>query len=146
MPDHMMYIYVHTINDMEYLCRKLKTCESSRAKPNHPDDHIYNELDMYTMFNAKTATSPKTPSPKSDKVIFDTIGIEPHQSLPVPRYESCSATSIAKSNHSNDYHIEEDARSIKDEDCEFVFEKIKEQEHEENSKECERYCKLKHFQ
>ena len=109
MPDHMMYIYVHTINDMEYFCRKLKICENSRAKPNHPNDHIYNELDMYTMFNAKTATSAKTPSPKSDKVIFDTIGIEPHQSLPVPCYESCSATSIAKSNHSNDYHIEEDA-------------------------------------
>ena len=105
---------------------------------------------MYTMLNAKTATSPKTPSPKSDKVIFDTKGNEPpgYQSLPAPRYESCrlSATSIAKSNHStNDYHIEEDARSIKDEDCEFALEKSKEQEHEENSKECERYCKLKHL-
>ena len=102
---------------------------------------------MYAMLNAKTAISAKTPSPKSDKVIFDTKGIEPpgYQSLPAPRYESCSATSIAKSNHSNDYYIEEDARSIKDEDCEFALEKIKEQDHEEKFKECERYCKLKHL-
>ena len=102
---------------------------------------------MYTMLNVNTATSAKTPSPKSDKVIFDTKRIEPpgYQSLPAPRYESCSATSIAKSNHSNDYYIEEDAKSIVDEDCEFALEKFKEQEHEENSKECERYCKLKHF-
>ena len=103
---------------------------------------------MYTMLNAKTATSAKTPSPKSDKVIFDK-GNEPpgYQSLPAPhaRYESCSLTSIAKSNHSNDYSIEEDARSIKDGDCGFALEKIKEQEYEENSKECERYCKLKHL-
>ena len=104
---------------------------------------------MYTMLNAKTATSAKTPSPKSDKVIFDTKGIEPpgYQSLSAlhARYESCSPTSIAKSNHSNDYHIEEDVRSIKDEDSEFALEKIKEQEYKENSKECERYCKLKHL-
>ena len=117
-------------------------CKDSKAKP---DYHIHNELDMYAMLNAKTAMSAKAPSPKSDKVIFDTKGDEPpaYQSLPAPRYESCSATSIAKSNHSDDYYIEEDARSIKDEDCEI--EKTKEQEHEENFKECERYCKLKHF-
>ena len=30
------------------------------------DDHISDELDMYTMLNAKTAMSAKTPSPKSD--------------------------------------------------------------------------------
>ena len=102
---------------------------------------------MYTMLNTKTTMPAKTPSPKSDKVIFDTKGNEPpgYQSLPAPRYESCSATSIAKSNHSNDYYIDEDVRSIKDEDCEFALEKIKEQEHEENFKECERYCKLKHL-
>ena len=102
---------------------------------------------MYAMLNEKTAMSAKTPSPKSDKVVFDTKGNEPpgYQSLPAPRYESCSATSIAKSNHSNDYYIEEDARSIKDEDCEISLEKTKEQGHEENFKECEQYCKLKHF-
>ena len=102
---------------------------------------------MYAMLNTKTTMSAKTSSPKSDKVIFDTKGIEPpgYQSFPASRYESCSATSIAKSNHSNDYYIEEDARSIKNEDCEFALEKIKEQEHEENFKECERYCKLKHL-
>ena len=102
---------------------------------------------MYAMLNEKTAMSAKTPSPKSDKVVFDTKGNEPpgYQSLSAPRYESCSATSIAKSNHSKNYCIEEDARSIKDEDCEISLEKIKEQENEENFKECERYCKLKHF-
>ena len=103
---------------------------------------------MYSMLNTKTATSAKTPSPKSDRVIFDTKGSEPpgYQSLPPPRYESCSTSSIAKSTHSNDYYIEEDAKSIKDEDCEFALEKIKELENEEKLKECdERYCKLKHF-
>ena len=57
-----------------------------------------------------------TPSPKSDKVVFDTSRIQPpsYQSLPKPRYETCSASSMEKC---NDYHIETDARSIKDEDC-----------------------------
>ena len=101
---------------------------------------------MYTMLNAKTATSAKIPSPKNDEVIFDAGNEAPgYQSLSARHYESCSPTSIAKSNHSDDYYIEEDARSIKDEDCEFASEKIKEQEYEENSKECEQYCKLKHL-
>ena len=97
---------------------------------------------MYT----KTAMSAKTPSPKSDKVIFDTEEIEPpgYQSLPAPRYESCSATSIAKSNHSNDYYIKEDARSIKEENAKYVLEKTTDQ-HEEASKHHEPYCKLYHF-
>ena len=87
----------------------------------------------------------KTPSPKSDKVIFDTKGMEApgYQPLPVPRYESCSATSIARSNHSNDYYIEEDARSIKDTDCQLALE-MSSKEHEEASKEDEPYCKLYH--
>jgi len=78
----------------------------------------------------------KTPSPKNDKVVFDTKEIEPpdYHPLPKPRYESCSATSIEKS---NDYYIEEDARSIKEEHCESTF--SKEQKHYES------YCKLYHF-
>ena len=101
---------------------------------------------MYTRLNAKTAMAAKTPSPKSDKVIFDTKGNEPpgYQSLPAPRYERCSATSIAKSNLSNDYYIEEDARSIEDKDCEFL-EKATKQGYEDNMKENDSYCKLKHF-
>ena len=79
-------------------------------------------------------------------VIFDTKGSEPsgYQSLPPPCYEGCSASSIAKSTHPNDYYIEEDA-----EDCELALEKIKEVENEEKLKECdEHYCKLiqKHFE
>ena len=116
----------------------------SQAKP---DDHIYDELEMYAKLNVKTIMSAKTPSPKSDKVVFDTQGVEPptYQPLPEPRYQSCSATSIAKSTHSNDYYIEkEDAKSIKDEDCKFTPEKTMEQ-HEEISKEQEPYSKLCHF-
>ena len=101
---------------------------------------------MYSRLNTKIAMSTKSPSPKSDKVIFDTKGNEPpdYQSLPAPRYESCSATSIAKSNLSNDYYIEEDAKSIADKDCEFL-EKATKQEYEDKIKENESYCKLKHF-
>ena len=129
-----------------YLClynRKLKISQGSKTRT---DDHIYDELDMYSKLNVKTTMPAKSLSPKSDKVIFDTKGIEPpaYQSLPKPRYESCSATSIAKSTNSNDYYIEEDARSIKDEDCQFSFEKIS-KENEENSKQDEPYCKLYHF-
>ena len=130
--------------------RKSKISKDS----NKPNDHIYDELDMYTMLNAKTTMSTKTPSPKSDKVIFDTKGNEPpgYQSLPAPRYEDCSNPSLSKSNVSNS--IEPDAESIKDEDCEFVLEKMvekdefrqnTEQEDKENFKEYERYCKLRHF-
>ena len=139
--------------------RKSKAGKNSRNKPN---DHIYDELDMYTMLNAKTASSTKTPSPKSDKVIFDTKGNEPpgYQSIPAPRYEDCSNPSLAKFNLSNDNSnkpvadSESDAESIKDEDCEAAlekmadideFKKIAEQEGEENFKEHERYCKLRHF-
>ena len=92
---------------------------------------------MYTMLNIRGGISAKTPSPKSDKVIFDTKGTEPpdYQPLPKPRYESCSATSIEKSH--NDYYIEEDARSINDADCQFTLEKT--------SKQHEPYSKLYHF-
>ena len=92
---------------------------------------------------AKTAMSAKTP--KSDNVIFDTEEDEPpgYQSLPAPRYESCSATSIAKSNHSNDYvyHMEEESSSVKEENCAYALEKTT----EEASKHHESYCKLYHF-
>lgn len=102
---------------------------------------------MYATVNKKIAMSAKTPSPKSDKVIFDTQGIEPpsYQPLPEPRYQSCSATSIAKFNQSNDYYIEkEDARSIKDADCQFALEENT-KPNEESSKQHEPYCKLYHF-
>lgn len=102
---------------------------------------------MYAKLNEKTIMSTKTPSPKSDKVVFDTQGVEQPTYLPLSelRYQSCSATSIAKSTHSNDYYIEkEDARSIKDGDCQCVSEKSMEQ-HEEISKEHEPYSKLYHF-
>ena len=84
----------------------------------------------------------KTPSPKGDKVIFDTKASEPpdYQSLPAPRYESCSSNSIAKSNLSNNYCIEEDARSINDGDCNFALEKSS-----NHQKENEPYCKLYHL-
>jgi len=89
------------------------------------------------MLNIRGPTSAKTPSPKSDKVIFDTKETEPpdYQPLPEPRYESCSATSIEKSH--NDYCIEEDARSIKDADCQFALEK--------SPKQYEPYSKLHHI-
>ena len=112
-----------------------------------PDDHIYDELEMYAKLKEKTIMSAKTPSPLSDKVVFDTQGVESpaYQPLPEPCYQSCSATSIAKSTHSNDYYIEkEDAKSIKDEDCKFTPEKTMEQ-HEEICKEQEPYSKLCHF-
>lgn len=137
---------------------KISKDSNSRA-----DDHIYDELDLYSKLNEKNVTSVKFPSPKDDKVIFDDRkGIEPpgYQPLAEPRYQSCSATSIAKSNHSNDYYIEEDVRSIKDEDCQFTSEKAIEEheekiteqyeektieQREENSKEQEPYSKLHHF-
>ena len=110
-------------------------------------DHIYDELGTYAKLNEKTITSGsvKMPSPKSDKVIFDTSGIEPptYQSLAEPRYQSCGANSIARSNLFNECHIEEDAKSIKDEDCKFTSEKTTEQ-HEEIRKEQEPYSKLHH--
>ena len=82
---------------------------------------------MYTMLNIRGSISAKNPSPKSDKVIFDTKGSEPptYQSLPEPRYQSCSATSIEKSH--NDYYIEEDAMSIKDADCQLALEETPKQ-------------------
>jgi len=119
------------------LCRKSK---DPGAKPN---DHIYDELDMYTV---NTTKSPKSVSTDSNNVIFDAeeIGPPAYQPLPSPRYEICSTNSIAKSNHSNDYYIEEDTRSIKDADIRFGLEKATEQ-HEEASKQHETYCKLYHF-
>jgi len=53
-----------------------------------------------------------TPSPKSDKVVFDTSRAEPpsYQPLPILQYKSCSASSM------NDYH---DVRSIKEDDCQL---------------------------
>ena len=81
-------------------------------------------------------------------MIFDTEEAEApgYQSLSAPRYESCSATSIAKSNHSNDYayHMEEESKSIKGENSVYALEKTKEQ-YEEASKHHEPYCKLYHF-
>ena len=117
-----------------------------KASTNEGTDHIYDELSLFTMKHMDPSIVNKTPSPKSDKVIFDTKGIEPpaYQPLPIPRYESCSTTSVARSNHSNDYHIEEDARSITDTDCYFEIEKDSKQ-HEETSKEHESYCKLYHL-
>jgi len=78
----------------------------------------------------------KTRSLKSDKVVFDTKEIEPldYHPLPKPHYESYSATSIEKSNN---YYIEEDVRSIKEEHCESTLSK--------EQKQYESYCKLYHF-
>ena len=116
-----------------------------KVSTNEDPDHVYDELSTFTMKHLDLPNVNKTPSPKSDKVIFDTKKIETpgYQPLPVPRYESCSAISIAKSNHSNDYYIEEDARSIKDTDCQLMME-MNSKEHEEVSKEDEPYCKLYH--
>ena len=115
-------------------------CSSAKAPTNEGIDHVYDELSTFTMKHMDPLFN-KTPSPKSDKVIFDTKEIEPpvYQSLPAPRYESCSATSIAKSNHSNDYYIEEDARSIKENDCQFSSKQY------EETHEPEPYCKLYHL-
>ncbi|XP_065898899.1 uncharacterized protein [Dysidea avara] len=84
---------------------------------NKDPGHIYDELSMFTMIPPLAAKN-ATPSPKSDKVVFDTSRVQPpsYQPLPKPRYESCSAASMEKY---NDYHIERDVRSIKDEDCYF---------------------------
>ena len=119
-------------------------CSSVKAPTNEDTDHVYDELSAFTMKHINPSFN-KTPSPKSDKVIFDTKEIEPpgYQSLPAPRYESCSATSIAKSNHSNDYYIEEDVRSIKENDCQFTCEKSSKQY--EETHEHEPYCKLYHL-
>ena len=132
------------INFNAFHIRKLKIGKDSNTKP---DDHIYDELHLYATLNAKTDTSTKSPSPKSDKVIFDTQGIEPpvYQQFPEPRYQICSTTSIAKSDNSNDYYIEkEDARSIKDVDCKFALEEATKQ-NEDSPKQHESYCKLYHF-
>ena len=92
--------------------------------------------------NARTTTPNKTPN---DNVIFDMEEAEApgYQSVPAPRYESCSATSIAKSNDYV-YHMEEESKSIKGENCVYASEKTKEQ-HEEVSKHHDPYCKLYHF-
>ena len=85
---------------------------------------------MYAILNAKTGTSTKTSSPKSDKVIFDTQGIKPpvYQPLSKPCFQSCSATSIAKSNNSNECYTEkENASSTKDVDCKFALEEATKQ-------------------
>ena len=67
--------------------------------------HIYDELSLFTL-----AVKNATPSPKSDKVVFDTSCVQPcYQPLPKPRYESMEKC--------NNYHIEKDDVSIKDEDC-----------------------------
>ena len=81
-----------------------------QSPPDNKDgNHIYDELSMYTMLpfhDGKNAT----PSPKSDKVVFDTSRVEPpsYQPLPIPQYKSCSASSM------NDYH---DVRSVREEGC-----------------------------
>ena len=103
---------------------------------------------MYAKFNEKTIMSAKAQSPKSDKVVFETQGVESPTYLPFsePRYQSCSATSIAKSAHSNDYYVEkEDARSIKDEDCQFTLGKTIEQQEKSSKEMHESYSKLYHF-
>ena len=78
---------------------------------NKDGNHIYDELSMYTMLPFHNGKNP-TPSPKSDKVVFDTSRVEPpsYQPLPIPQYKSCSASSM------NDYH---DVRSIREEDCQL---------------------------
>ena len=84
---------------------------------NKDTGHIYDELSMFTMI-PPLAVKNATPSPKSGKVVFDTSRVQPpsYQPLPKPHYESCSTSSMEKC---NDYHIERDVRSIKDEDCYF---------------------------
>ena len=98
------------------------------------------------MYTKKTNQSPESPCANSNNVIFDTkeVGPPAYQPLPSPRYESCSTSSIAKSNHSNNYYIEEDTRSIKDTDIQLGLEKAIEK-HKETSKQHEPYCKLYHF-
>ena len=85
---------------------------------NKDTGHIYDELSMFTMI-PPLAVKNATPSPKSGKVVFDTSRVQPpsYQPLPKPHYKSCSASSMEKC---NDYHIERDVRSIKDEDCYFL--------------------------
>ena len=76
---------------------------------NKDGNHIYDELSMYTMLPFHDGKNP-TPSPKSDKVVFDTSHVEPpsYQPLPIPQYKGCSSSSM------NEYH---DVRSIREEDC-----------------------------
>ena len=136
-----LYIAACTLRKLS-LCRKLKQSKCSAPKPSDIDHNIYDDLNTFTMKHMDPSFINKTPSPNSDKVIFDTKASEPpsYQSLPASRYESCSTNSIAKSNPSNDYYIEEDARSIKDGDCTFALEKSS-NHHKEN----EPYCKLYHI-
>ena len=121
-----------------YNCRKTRKNKHTNIKApiNEDVNHIYDELSMFTI---DPSIINKTPSPKSDKVIFDTKKIEPpaYQPLPKPRYENCSLTSIEKSNNSNEYTIEEDVRSINEEDCTTALGKTQ--------KQPEQYCKLYHF-
>ena len=145
--NYVATVYVDAILNFDtyFYIRKSEVNKDSFIKT---DDHIYDELDTYAKLNEKTIMpdSVKMRSPKSDKVIFDTSIIEPptYQSLAEPRYQSCGAISIARSNLSNDCHIEEDVKSIKDKDCQFTLENTMEQ-HEEIPKEQEPYSTLHHF-
>ena len=105
------YIYFNLTYRSPKMPKKPMSCD------NKDPGHIYDELSMFTMIPPLAAKN-ATPSPKSDKVVFDTSRVQPpsYQPLPKPRYESCSAASMEKY---NDYHIERDVRSIKDEDCYF---------------------------
>ena len=62
------------------------------------NDHAYNELDMSTVLNVKIAMPAKSPDPKTDKMIFDTKGIEPptYQPLPKLQYENFSTEKTSK--------------------------------------------------
>ena len=67
---------------------------------------------MYTMLPFHDGKNP-TPSPRSDKVVFDTARVEPpsYQPLPASQHTSCSASSM------NDYH---DFKSIREEDSQLL--------------------------
>ena len=112
--NHVNFISVYVLS-INFIYRSPKIPKKPMSSDNKDPGHIYDELSVFTMI-PPLAVKNATPSPKSDKVVFDTSHVQPpsYQPLPKPRYESCSASSVEKC---NDYHIERDARSIKDEDC-----------------------------
>ena len=99
---------------------------------NKTDDRINDELGTSGKLNEKPVISDsvKMKRPRSNRVKFVRSGIDPptFQSLPEPRHQSCGAISIERSNVYNDCHIEEDAKSIIDEDCQVAPEKSMNQE------------------
>ena len=99
---------------------------------NKTDDRINDELDTSGKLNEKPVISDsvKIKSPRSNRVKFVKSGIDSPtcQSLPEPRHQSCGAISNERSNVHNDCHIEEDAKSIIDEDCQVAPEKSMNQE------------------